>query len=59
MSEAGIKVSKQAPKNPRKNTKKANNIERPAETVDVSASSAMEMGESGISMNRHTVNSLF
>ena len=32
-------------KNPRKNNKKANNAEPAAETMDVSASSAMEMGK--------------
>ncbi|KAK9283698.1 hypothetical protein L1049_011948 [Liquidambar formosana] len=42
MSEAGMKVSGQAPKNPRKNNKKANNAEPISETMGTSASSAME-----------------
>ena len=44
MSAAGIKVSRQAPKNPRKNNKKANDAELAAKTMDVPASSAMELG---------------
>lgn len=44
MNEAGLKVSRQAPKNPRKNTKKANNAETIAETMITSSGSAMETG---------------
>lgn len=40
-----MKVSRQAPKNPRKNTKKANNAEATAESRETSSSSAMEMGK--------------
>ncbi|XP_059649125.1 DNA topoisomerase 2 [Cornus florida] len=43
MSEAGLKVLKQAPKNPRKNTKKKASSEEPvAETMETSSTSAME-----------------
>lgn len=47
MSEAGMKISRQAPKNPRKNNKKANDAELAAKTMDVpasSVSSAMDIG---------------
>nr|DAD42398.1 TPA_asm: hypothetical protein HUJ06_000628 [Nelumbo nucifera] len=45
MSDAGLKVSRQAPKNPRKtNAKKNNNLEPVAESVAASVGSAMETG---------------
>ncbi|XP_052301590.1 DNA topoisomerase 2 isoform X2 [Populus trichocarpa] len=43
--EAGFKVSKQAPKNPRKYTKKAINEEVSVETMGKASSSAMETGQ--------------
>jgi DNA topoisomerase-2 len=43
--EAGFKVSKQAPKNPRKYTKKAINEEVSVETTGKASSSAMETGQ--------------
>ncbi|XP_011047368.1 PREDICTED: DNA topoisomerase 2-like [Populus euphratica] len=43
--EAGFKVSKQAPKNPRKYTKKAINEEVSVETMGKPSSSAMETGQ--------------
>ncbi|KAJ6424702.1 hypothetical protein OIU84_025461 [Salix udensis] len=45
--EAGLKVSKQAPKNPRKYTKKAINEEVCVETMRKSSSSAMEKDQQG------------
>ena len=44
--DAGFKVSKQAPKNPRKYTKKAINEEVSVETTGTSSSSAIETGQS-------------
>lgn len=38
------KVSRQAPKNPRKNSKKVNNVETQKENMDTSSSSALETG---------------
>ena len=45
MTEAVIKVSRQAPKNPPKKNNKANDAELAAKTMEVPARSAMELGK--------------
>ena len=45
MTEAGLKVSRQPPKNQRKNSKKATNAESVSESTALSTSSSMETGK--------------
>ncbi|CAL5330796.1 unnamed protein product [Camellia sinensis] len=48
MVEAGLKVSRQAPKNPRKNNKKATNAETVSDAMEISTSSTMETGTGNV-----------